>query len=83
MMQGSDHFSLNRETVARSLRSSTELSWRDHLALLVSTTLGLVLLVLLSPILIPIGVWMLIGRGLTAMKTPSLPPPPRMVQGYR
>lgn len=83
MMQGSDHFHLNRETVARSLRSSTELSWRDHLALLVSTALGLLLLVLLSPILVPIGVWMLIGKGLSALKAPPLSPPPRMVQGYR
>ena len=45
-------------TVESPIQKITELSWQSQLALLVSTLLGLVLVVILSPLLLIAGIWL-------------------------
>lgn len=84
MKDGSDHFGLSKTSIGRCFDHYAGLSWPNRLALAFSSLLGLVLLVILSPILLPLAAWMWLTRGRHSQPEPAQPAPVTvMVRSYR
>lgn len=80
----SDHFGLNRKTIERCFQHYALLPWYDKVALALSTLLGLVLLVALSPLFFLVGMWSVFSRPLPRPKdSVEQPLPASLLRTYR